>query len=286
MNRKQLGQVGLKWDPFVAEIPNEALYVSPKIEAFNWRCENALVREGGFARIKGESGAGKSSALRLLEDRLHRVADVTVAKLERPTSNVADLYRELGDLFQVPLKPHNRWQGFKALRERWQTHIESTTVRPVLLIDEAQELLPPVLTELRFLSSTRLDSRIILTVVLCADGRLDKKLDHPDLVPLAGRIRARLNMERATPDELMTHLKHLLVSSGNAKLMTPELMTAVCELSMGNLRAMMTLCGELLALAVQTDRGQLDEKLLLELDPTARQIRAQARRPRAVAGVQ
>ena len=62
MNRKQLAKVGLKWDPFSTEIPNEALYVSPKIESFNWRLENSLIREGGFGRIKGESGAGKSSA--------------------------------------------------------------------------------------------------------------------------------------------------------------------------------------------------------------------------------
>jgi hypothetical protein len=55
---------------------------------------------------------------------------------------------------------------------------------------------------------------------------------------------------------------------------------------MGNLRAMTQLCSELLALAVQNDRGQLDEKLLLELDPAARQVRAQARRPRAIAGGQ
>jgi type II secretory pathway predicted ATPase ExeA len=282
MNRKLLGRVGLKWDPFVTEIPIEALYQSPAIEAFVWRTENALVREGGFGRIRGASGTGKSTALRLLEDRLRRVADVTVAKLERPTSGVADLYREMGDLFGLALKPHNRWAGFKALRERWQAHIESTTTRPVLLIDEAQDLLPMVLNELRFLSSTCLDSRIILTVVLCADERLDKKLEHPDLIPLASRIRARLTMERATPDELMAHLKHLLTSAGNAKLMTPELMRTVCEHSMGNLRAMTSMASELLALAVQMERDQLDEKLFLELDQTARPARAPGKRPRVV----
>jgi general secretion pathway protein A len=41
----------------------------------------------------------------------------------------------MGELFGVPLRPHNRWCGFKALRERWLAHIESTTVRPVLLVD-------------------------------------------------------------------------------------------------------------------------------------------------------
>ena len=69
MNRKQLAQVGLKWDPFATELPIEAIYVSPKIESFQWRLENALIREGGFCGIKGDSGTGKSTALRLLEIR-------------------------------------------------------------------------------------------------------------------------------------------------------------------------------------------------------------------------
>ena len=45
-----------------------------------------------------------------------------------------------------------RWGGFKALRERWQAHLENTLLRPVLLIDEAQEMSPVVLCELRLRS--------------------------------------------------------------------------------------------------------------------------------------
>ena len=58
-----------------------------------------------------------------------------------------DFYRELGDVFAVPLKPHNRWDGFKALRERWLAHLESSRRRPVLLVDEAQEMSVAVLSE-------------------------------------------------------------------------------------------------------------------------------------------
>ena len=68
----------------------------------------------------------------------------------------------MGDLFGVALKPHNRWGGFKALRERWSAHIESTLVRPVLLVDEAQEMPPAVLSELRLLTSTRF--RVLTTM--------------------------------------------------------------------------------------------------------------------------
>jgi type II secretory pathway predicted ATPase ExeA len=63
-----------------------------------------------------------------------------------------DFYRELGHLFAVPLAPHNRWAGFKSLRETWTAQIEATRCRPVLLIDEAQEILLNVLAELRILA--------------------------------------------------------------------------------------------------------------------------------------
>ncbi len=47
--------------------------------------------------------------------------------------------------FAVGLKPHNRWGGFKGLRERWIAHLEGTRLRPVLLVDEAQEMSPSAL---------------------------------------------------------------------------------------------------------------------------------------------
>jgi general secretion pathway protein A len=97
------------------------------------------------------------------------------------------LYREMGDLFGVELAPHNRWAGAKVLRDRWQTHIDASLSRPVLIVDEAQEMLPAVLAELRLLSSTRLDSHILLTVVLAGDGRLLERLRSEELAPLAAR---------------------------------------------------------------------------------------------------
>jgi AAA domain len=64
----------------------------------------------------------------------------------------------------------------KTLRQRWQAHIQSTLSRPVLLVDEAQEMQPAVLAELRLLASADLDSHILLTTVLAGDGRLADRL--------------------------------------------------------------------------------------------------------------
>lgn len=264
MNKKLLALYGLKYNPFSPEVPVEALHAHAKLDSFCWRIEHAFIKEGGFAMISGEPGTGKSVALRVLEARLSSVRDVQVGILTHPTGNLADFYRELGDIFGVTLNVHNRWNGFKSLRERWISHVESSLVRPVLLIDEAQEMLAIVLNELRLLTSDQFDSRLLLGVVLAGDQRLNNKLRRDDLIPLGSRMRIRLNMEYASAEQLMQSLLHLLEHAGNPGLMTRELMNTLCEHAIGNYRAMCTMAGELLAHAAQQERVVLDEKLFFE----------------------
>jgi type II secretory pathway predicted ATPase ExeA len=265
MNAKKLLSLwGLKWNPFSPELPSDALLVTAKIESFAWRVEQ-LVQEGGFAMICGESGTGKSVALRVVALRLSAMRDVVVGVLERPQSKGADFYRELGDIFSVKLKPSNRWGGFKALRERWKAHVSTTRIKPVLLLDEAQEMDADVLSELRILSSADFDSTSLLTVVLSGDGRLPELLRHEDLVPLGSRIRTRLNTEAASREELSELLSHALAKAGNANLMTPELMDTLVDHSAGNYRLLMTMGAELLAYGMANEVEQFDEKFYFEL---------------------
>jgi len=265
MNRKLLALYGLKWNPFSPELPTEALHVIPKVNDFCWRIEQSLIREGGFALIGGDPGTGKSVVLRLLFERLGAVREISVGAIVHPSSNLADFYREMGDLFGVALRPHNRWGGCKVLRERWQSHLEGTLLRPILLIDEAQEMPPSVLNELRLLSSTRFDSHTLLTVILAGDRRLTSKLHRDELLPLESRIRVRLLMEYADREVLMACLKHLLLTAGNATLMTDALMQTLCDHAAGNYRSLTRMAAELLACAAQQELTQLDEKLYLEV---------------------
>ena len=262
---KLLALYGLKWNPFSPELPTEALLVSTKIDSFCWRVENALVREGGFALISGDPGNGKSVVLRLLAGRLSKLHGLVVGVLSHPSSRLADIYRELGELFGVELRPHNRWATFRTLRERWLAHMHDTNMRPVLLIDEAQELLPSVLAELRLLASTEFDSRAVLTVILAGDGRLSEKLRHDDLRALASRIRLRLAMDSATGEELNACLNHLLEQAGNPTLMTEVLKGTICDHALGNYRAMTNIASNLLTVAVERNLPQLDEKLYFEV---------------------
>ena len=135
---------GLKWNPFSSEVPTQALRKTPRIDSFCHRVET-LVIDGGFAMITGEPGSGKSATLRILAERLGSMRDLSVAVLSRPQGGMVDFYREIGMTFGFSANISNRWGSYRSLREKWLAHIESTLLRPVLLIDEAQETPAPVL---------------------------------------------------------------------------------------------------------------------------------------------
>ncbi len=263
MNHKMLALYGLKWNPFMPNVPTEALHVTTQLESFCWRVQQ-LAGEGGFALVTGVPGAGKSAALRILSASLATQRDVTVGVISRPQANIADFYREMGELFGVELRPHNRWGGAKTLRQRWQAHIQTTLSRPVLLVDEAQEMQPAVLAELRLLASADLDSQILLTTVLAGDGRLAERLRSDEFLPLASRMRVRLAIERASPQDLQDCLRHTLQQAGAPTLMTSEVIATICDHAQGNLRTLMIMAADLLEAAAQHDARQIDETLFFQ----------------------
>ena len=275
MSTKQQSLYGLKFNPFRPDVPVEALHTTPQVDSFLRRVELGIA-DGGYILISGDPGTGKSVALRLLAKRLGLLRDVVVGTIEHPQSHTMDFYRELGDLFGVPFAAHNRWGGFKALRSRWNDHIASTLLRPVLIIDEAQEALSTVLTELRVLASKELDTRQLLCVVLAGDARLIERLRSPELLPLGSRIRRRLVLEYASRDELLATLDHLLETAGNPSLMTTELKSTLADHAAGNYRVLMNLADEMLSVATDRDLPRLDEKLFLETFAQAARPKPQA----------
>ena len=267
----------LKWDPFAQQVPVEALLPTAAIEHFCRRIERTHVREGGFALVVGESGVGKSVTLRLLAERLAGIPEVSVGAMEHPQCYLADFYRELGDLFAIPLRPHNRWNGFKALRQCWDGHMERRLTRPVLLIDEAQQMSPQVLSELRLLASADFDSRSLLSVVLVGDGRLLEKLHSAELLPLASRIRIRLHIQPASTEELVACLRHLMATAGNPRLITEDVVEALAEHALGNRRTLTQLAGELLVAATERNTSKIDQQLYLELAADQRPVQRPAK---------
>lgn len=286
MNTPLQSFFGLTFHPFHSDVPIEALRLTASLQSFLFRVEQQ-VRDGGFIAVIGDPGTGKSAALRLLEARLDAQKDFTVGVISRPQSNNADFYRELGHLFDVPLSPHNRWAGAKVLRDKWLEHVEQSRTRPVLIVDEAQEMKVSVLCELRILSSMNLDARALLTVVLGGDQRLSDNFRTPDMLPIASRIRARLNLDYEEPAELEATLAHLLGHAGRPDLITDDVKRALATHAHGNLRTMLTMADTLLTHAMERELCTIDEQCFfdvfqqpVETEDASAKKKASAKRPR------
>lgn len=261
---KMLSTYGLKWNPFQPGVPAETLYPRKDVSSFIWRVEN-LVMDGGIAMISGDPGYGKSVALRMIDGHLRGMRDLTVASIARAPSGLPDIYRELSDIFGVSFRVSNRYSGFQALRKKWRHHIESTLLRPVLLIDEAQSMQTIALSELRHLLSDEFDSKRILTVVLCGDLRLFERLKEQELLPIARRIRSQLVMGPLPDNEMKKMLEHALLSAGNQQLMSKGVIDTIVTHSLGNPSTMMNTSDELLARAMATEKMEINEKIFFEL---------------------
>ncbi|MBI3558751.1 MAG: ATP-binding protein [Deltaproteobacteria bacterium] len=267
MNAKNIQALyGLKWNPFTQDIPNEAIFKTPRFAQFCYRVET-LTLEGGFALITGASGLGKSTNLRALYDHLSKIPEITVGDIIRPQSGLSDFYREMGTIFGIELRNSNRWGGYKGLREKWRHHIASTLLRPVLLIDEAQEMPPAVLSELRLLTIERFDSVCLLTIVLAGDVRLTNAFKEENLIPLGTRMRTRLAVEPWMKPQLIELLREAVRHAGNPNLVSAGLIETLAEHAAGSPRVMMNLAADCLAIGALKEMPKLDEGLFFELFP-------------------
>jgi len=265
MNNSEIRSLyGLKYNPFLPDVPPESLFTLPGAEHFALRVET-MAAQGGFALLTGDPGVGKSKTLQQIAHRLEQIPDLTVGVMQRPQSALGDFYRELGELFNVGLSVANRYGSFKALRQRWLAHCKSTLLKPVLLIDEAQHVSVECLTELRLLQSHHFDSQSLLFTILCGDNRLPERFRSADLLPLGSRIGPRLVISPLAPEQLQDYLNFALEQAGNSHLMTEELMRTLTAHAANNMRVLNQMAAELLIIAAQRNLPRIDESLFFEL---------------------
>ena len=243
------------WSPRLARIPR----LDP--HRLTRRCGDACRRRDYFRRSGEGLEARTGRCIRALKQR----RDVTVAHLDRPQSKMADFYRELADAFPVSVGASNRWGGFRMLRERCRSSIESKLLRPVLLIDEAQEIPEAVMSEIRILTSDDFDSRSLLTVVFAGDSRLQANLATPEMLPIESRLRVKVTLQAQATPELTRAMQELCAKAGNPNLMTPGLMPTLADHAHGNFRSLMHIANELLAEAYERKADKIDEKLYMEV---------------------
>ncbi len=254
------GHFGFTEWPFTSEIPVGKMWRHPGLDELVDDLEETV--SGRFsAAVIAPSGTGKTALLRRLVERLpdtrYRVADVKVTAVGN-----RDFYRGLTRT--LGLTPAGTWPSLLDTLQAYARTLSTTEARRlVIIVDEAQDMRPEVLSTIRMLTNFNLDSELVISVILVGDTGLDTLLHRPDMESLRSRLARVARLRLLSRPETGTYIEHRLDLVGaRSQILDDSAVEAVFDYSRGNLRAIDHLCRTALALASKQGLDTIDAGLV------------------------
>jgi general secretion pathway protein A len=233
---------GFKENPFAITPDPHYLFLSRGHEESLAHLLYGTGPNGGFVQLTGEVGTGKTLLVRsLLEQKLE---DVDIALILNPRLSrrdfLATICDELGVSYVGP--PYM----IKQLTDNLTRHLLKTHAagrHTVVVIDEAQNLSPRVLEQVRLLTNLETSRHKLLRIILVGQPELQQLLARKDLRQVNQRITARYHLSPLSREETARYIRHrLAVAGADHDLFTPTAMRLVHLLSRGVPRMINTLC--------------------------------------------
>jgi general secretion pathway protein A len=199
------------------------------------------------------AGTGKTSVLRAvlasLPEARYRTHYVKVTGLSK-----RDMCREIAQAVGLP--PAGSYPALvRKLQDRFHETSDTDGLRPVLILDEAQDLRPETLSMLKVLTNFDMDSRLVLSIVLAGQPGLRDLLRRDDLEDVARRISHYATLRTLTRDEIRDYVDHRCTIAGASSVpFDSGAIDALFEIGRGNLRATDELARKSLEYAHQHDR--------------------------------
>lgn len=207
---------GFTEKPFSLTPDPKYLYLSPRhAEAFA-HLQFGHRERGGFVVVTGEVGTGKTTLARYFLGQLGAAPEATTtAMVLYPAVTAAELLRSILDDFHVTARSESLKDCVDALH-RFLLREREAGRHVLLLIDEAQDLSPEVLEQVRLISNLETDTEKLLTIVLMGQSEFAEMLSRRELRQLAQRVTARYHLTPLDKVEVEDYVRHRLQVAGGA----------------------------------------------------------------------
>jgi len=259
----------LKELPFRLSPDPQFLYLSKQHARAKAYMESTIWFTDGFVVITGEVGSGKTT---LIESFLKEVeADIVVAQINQTQVSAVDFLQAV--LVQFGFAPFKMKKGeLIATLNQFLVEQYAAGRKVLLIVDEAQNLSLRVLEEVRLLSGVETTKDKVLRIIFCGQPELNDKLDAPELVQLAQRIRLRFHLGALSLDEMRAYIQHRLEVAGSAdrEIFSAETFAEIFRYTGGVPRLVNTLCDTAMIAAYSNDR---DHVALADIHSASEELR-------------
>ena len=167
---------------------------------------------GGFVLLTGEIGAGKTTVCRCFLEQIP--PGCNVAYIFNPKLSVTELLQTVCQEFHIEAAAEMSVKQYVDLINAHLLASHAASQTNVLIIDEAQNLAPEVLEQLRLLTNLETHERKLLQIVLIGQPELREMLARPELEQLAQRVIARFHLEALSAAETVSYVQHRLNVAG------------------------------------------------------------------------
>ncbi len=261
-----LDYFGIKANPFSLTPDPRYLYMAKGHQEALAHLLYGVGEGGGFVLLTGEVGTGKTSVCRCLLEQLPE--DVDVAFILNPRLTETELLAAICDELEVDY-PGVDGRGIDSLKALVDVlnakllELHAAGRRAVVIIDEAQNLSPEVLEQVRLLTNLETTKSKLLQVILIGQPELGEILKRKDMRQLVQRISARYHLEPLRGAETKAYVRHRLEVAG----MPPDVfsnaaITAIHRRSGGIPRLINVLCDRCLLAAYAQDSRRVDTRFV------------------------
>lgn len=251
-------------EPFGTSPDPKFLYRSGIHQEALERLTTAVSMRKGINAIIGEPGLGKSTLLRTMLSGFQK--NVHFAWVFNTTLNSRELFKYICRDFGFKPKDDDMSELLMELYTFLIKEFEKGKIT-VLIIDEAQNLKPEVLEEIRQLSNLETANKKLLQIILSGQPQLDTHLNHPMLHQLKQRISMKAVLSRLGMEDTVKYIRHRLWVAGARRedIFTEAALSAIHDVTDGVPRLINQACDNALLTAARKKMKQVDSVLIAEL---------------------
>jgi general secretion pathway protein A len=254
---------GLNEKPFAITPDPRYLYLSERHAEALAHLLYGIKEAGGFVQLTGEVGTGKTTIVRSLLAQAPKNAEIALILNPKMTAPefLLTVCEELG--IGVPDDAIGSVKDLVDILNDYLLKAHATGRRVVLVVDEAQNLAPEVLEQVRLLTNLETPTQKLLQIILIGQPELRELLGRNELRQLAQRITGRYHLDPLSMNETVAYVRHRLrVAGATTDILTPLALSEAYRLSSGVPRVINVICDRALLGAYSQDRHRVTPSIV------------------------